>query len=472
MAEQFEGTANHAIIEIRDKGIPNIGVFTRRHFLWLAGVSTAAVSVKSFTSSAFAAESDDAFAIAQDAYIWGLPIVCIRWYFEWARQNNIPLNRFTGNPNLSVPADKAVGPCMNLLYGFAWLDVTREPLVLRVPATNDRYYSVQLIDEYSNDFAYVGRRATGTQEGKYLIVGPSWKGSVPQGLTKIESLTNRIFVFTRTLVKGDDDLPAAQEIQRQYALAPLSEYPRIPANDLYFLQTIPIPDFSTLGVQFFDQLSAALSSVRIPKEDVASLRQFRKIGIDAGAHPSQAHDGAVRAALLKAVPAANARIINADVVENVNGWSVNYKITNFIKDPLLKASANLYGPGTHVAQEALYFIAKPDEPLSGTHEYVLRFAAGALPPVNAFWSLSAYEGLEFHIIQNPINRYAIGTVTSGLKYEPDGSLEIQLQKKAPEQGTSNWLPISGGSFHLILRTYQPKPELISGDYKVPALQKV
>ena len=92
--------------------------------------------------------------------------------------------------------------------------------------------------------------------------------------------------------------------------------------------------------------------------------------------------------------------------------------------------------------------------------------------MNAFWSLSAYEGREFYLIPNPINRYAIGTVTSGLQYNPDGSLEIQLQKNAPERGTSNWLPVAGGPFHLILRTYQPQPALISGDYRPPALQKV
>ena len=121
----------------------NLSEVTRRKFLWLAGIGTASVGALSLIPPAFGADSDDPLTIAQEAYIWGLPAVCIRWYFEWARQNNIPLNRFTGNPNLSVPADKAVGPCMNLLYGFAFLEVAKEPLVLHVPETNDRYYSVQ-----------------------------------------------------------------------------------------------------------------------------------------------------------------------------------------------------------------------------------------------------------------------------------------------------------------------------------------
>jgi hypothetical protein len=452
---------------------------TRRRFISLAALGAAgAAAIQSAGHELLAraedapSASDDAFSLAQDAYIWGLPIVCIRWYFEWARENNVPLNRFTGNPYVNVPADNAVGPCMNLLYGCAWLDVSKEPLVLHVPDTGDRYYCVQLIDEFSNDFIYVGRRTTGTKAGQYLIAGPAWKGDVPAGVTKIVSPTNRLFVLTRTLVRGDDDVVAAQQIQRRYGLLPLSEHPRTPAPNLYFLQTIPIPDFSTLSLQFFDQLSAALSSLKLSDEDANQLRRFEKLGIMPGARPSQTTDVALRGALTKAVPAANQRIINAPVTAKVNGWTVNYNVVPVIRDPLLKASANLFGPGTHINLEALYFIADPALRLSGENRYTLRFAAGALPPVDAFWSLTPYEGPQFYIIPNPINRYLIGTVSSGLKYEADGSLEIQLQKDAPSQGTSNWLPIPAGPFHLILRTYQPQLALRNGEYKVPALQKV
>src|SRR3984885_1857041 len=197
----------------------NIFEINRRRFLWLAGMGTASIGAMSFARKAKAAESDDASAIAQDAYIWGFPLVLIDWYAQLARQKNITLNRFYGKQHLSRPADKIVGPNIDTLYGYGWLDLTQEPQLLHVPDTNDRYYSIQLLDAYANTFAYVGPRATGTKEGIYAIVGPNWHGALPAGVKRIDAPTNLGLAFTRTLVAGDADLPAAQAIQRGYALA-------------------------------------------------------------------------------------------------------------------------------------------------------------------------------------------------------------------------------------------------------------
>jgi hypothetical protein len=177
--------------------------------------------------------------------------------------------------------------------------------------------------------------------------------------------------------------------------------------------------------------------------------------------------------LRDSVPVAADRIRKADFSTNVNGWSTNYKVTNFIKDPLLRAAVNQYGPATHIAQEALYFGAKSNgQSLSGENKYVLKFPAGQLPPVDAFWSLTIY-GQNFFLVENRINRYSIGDRTAGLVYGSDGSLEIQVQAEPPASGISNWLPSPpSGAFQLILRTYQPRPALFNGNYKIPALQKV
>jgi hypothetical protein len=176
--------------------------------------------------------------------------------------------------------------------------------------------------------------------------------------------------------------------------------------------------------------------------------------------------------LRDAIPAADARIRKADYSTQSNGWTVNYKVTNFIKDPLLRAAVNRYGPGTHIAEEALYFGARPEGgPLSGANRYTLKFSEGGLPPVDAFWSLTLY-GADFGLVANPINRYSIGDRTAGLNHGADGSLEIQIQNQSPEQGSSNWLPAPEGPYQLVLRTYQPKPALFNGDYKLPPLQKV
>ena len=449
---------------------------TRRRFGWLAGVGAASIGAMSFPRHAAATASEDASAIAQDAYIWGFPLVLVQGYFDLARQKNVPINRFVGKQHLSRPEDKSVGPNIDTLYGYSWLDLTREPQLLHVPDANDRYYSIQLLDAYANTYAYVGRRATGTKEGTYAIVGPNWQGTLPAGVKRIDSPTNLGLAFTRTLVAGDADLPAAQAIQRRYALAPLSAYPRITPPDGLAdadLSLFPITRLSTLGLQFFDNLAAGLASAPPPADDLASVSRFARVGIEPASHPSQLQDQTILSALREAVPAADARIKKADYSTKLNGWSVNYKITNFIKDPLLRASVNQYGPAAHIAQEALYFSAKPEgQPLSGANKYVLKFSAGGLPPVDAFWSLTLYNAVDFALVENSIHRYSIGDRTAGLAYGPDGSLEIQIQNQAPGQGNSNWLPAPAGPYQLILRTYQPKPALFNGSYKLPPLQQV
>jgi hypothetical protein len=453
----------------------NLSNLTRRHFLWLAGAGTASIGAMSLSTSARAAASDEASVIAQDAYIWGSPLVMMEWYFQLARDKNVPVNRFTGKQHLAVPSDKVAGPNNDTLYGYAWLDLTKEPQLLHVPDTNDRYYSIQIQDAYANTFAYVGRRATGTKDATFALVGPNWRGTLPAGVRRIDAPTNLALAFTRTLVAGEADLPAAQAIQRQYALAPLSAYPHIaPPNELADseLNLFPIPHLNTLGTGFFDTLNAGLATAPPPAADHASVRRFAKVGILPDTHPSQLQDEKLVAVLRNAVSAADARIKKADYSTTLNGWRVNYKVTNFIKDPLLRAAVHQYGPGTHVAEEALYFSAKPQgRPLNGVDKYILKFPAHGLPPVNAFWSLTLY-GADFALVENPINRYSIGDRTAGLSYGADGSLEIQIQNQAPEQGRTNWLPAPEGPYQLILRTYQPKLELFNGSYKLPPLQKV
>jgi len=456
--------------------MPNLSELNRRRFLQLAGITTAGIGAMPFARYANAAVSDEPSAIAQDAYIWGFPLVLMQRYAGSARQKDIPLNRFLGKQHLSRPADKIVGPNIDTLYGYAWVDLTTEPQILHVPDTNDRYYSIQMVDAYANTFRYVGRRATGTKEGTYAIVGPKWQGALPTGVQRIDAPTNLVLAFTRTLVSGDADLPVAQSIQRQYALAPLSAYPRIHAAEELAdadLSLFPIPHFGNLGLEFFDNLAIGLATAPPPTDDLAYVRRFAKVGVEPASHPSKLQDQTILSALRDAVPAADDRIRKADYSTPVNGWTVNYKITNFIRDPLLRASVNRFGPAAHIAQEALYFNAKPEgQPLSGANQYVLKFSAGALPPVDAFWSLTLYNAADFALVENPINRYSIGDRTAGLVYGPDGSLEIQIQNQAPAQGNSNWLPAPEGRYQLILRTYQPKPALFNGTYKLPPLRKV
>jgi hypothetical protein len=116
-----------------------------------------------------------------------------------------------------------VGVNRDTLPTAGWLDLSKGPLVLHVPDMNDRYYSMQFTDPSKNtNFAYVGKRTTGTQAGDYLITGPGWNGSLPQGMKQISSPNNSVLLLGRVLVYSDSDLETAYSLSKQIQLTPLS----------------------------------------------------------------------------------------------------------------------------------------------------------------------------------------------------------------------------------------------------------
>ena len=118
-----------------------------------------------------------------------------------------------------------VGVNHDTLSTAGWLDLRKEPLVLHVPDMNDRYYSVQFTDPSKNtNFAYVGKRTTGTQAGDYLITGPGWKGQAPGGMKQVSSPNNSVLLLGRVLVESEGDLSTAYGLSRQIRLTPLSQW--------------------------------------------------------------------------------------------------------------------------------------------------------------------------------------------------------------------------------------------------------
>jgi hypothetical protein len=99
------------------------------------------------------------------------------------------------------------------------LDLRDGPRVLHVPDMAGRYYSVQFTAPDNTVFAYVGKRATGTDAGDYLITGPGWKGTAPSGMKQISSPVNSVFVLGRTLVYNDSDIPQAHDLAKQIQLS-------------------------------------------------------------------------------------------------------------------------------------------------------------------------------------------------------------------------------------------------------------
>jgi hypothetical protein len=370
-------------------------------------------------------------------------------------------------------------PNVDTLYTVARLVLRGGPVIVHVPAEPGRYYTLQLLDAYTNTLAYIGRRVTGTGAGDFAVTGPGWRGRIPTGVRRIRAPTPSVWLLGRTLVDGPADLPAVNAIQHQYSLSAPggARFPSIfvPQSTL---RPPPVPT----GVAFVDALDAAMAQNPPPGSDGALLRTFATAGIGPGRVVSREHlDRVAVNALIAGLRdgakqiAAYARRLKLASERLHNGWLVLPKATgNYDHNFLLRAYVAMDALGANVPAEAIYPFAFVDHalaPLSGRRRYVLHFAAGQLPPVNAFWSLTMYDRNLF-LVPNPIDRYAIGDRTRGLHKNRDGSLDIVLQRSAPRRGRTNWLPTPAGTFVLALRLYQPKPSVLQGRWPLPTITRV
>jgi len=431
-------------------------------------------SARSPSPQAESTTSQDASAIAADAYVWGLPLVVTMRMMQRAAPN-IGVNRLFLRQQLTDPTTDTV-PLSNVdtLMASAVLDLRNGPLVLTVPEIKDRYYSFQFLDMYTEAFAYIGTRTTGGEAGSWVIAPPGWDGELPPGDSLISASTPLVYLLGRFLVSGADDLPAARAVMAQVSLEPLTPGQPTPApSSLGPPPGIPM-DAASAGAAFFDELGDILA-VNPPtsEADRAALARFAAIGVGPGLHPAADGTPESRAALAKGVADGAARIVQGATSSNrsANGWDSHEQLGNYGDDFLVRASTAQFGWGANVLEEAVYLVSTKEangEAYSGVRNYVLHFPAGELPPAKAFWSLTLY-GADLFLVENPAKRYAIGDRTPGLQSNPDGSLDIYLQQSPPPGHESNWLPTPAGGFVLEMRIYLPEPAVLDGTYRLPAV---
>ncbi len=438
--------------------------------------------------------SQEQLALAIDAYVWGFSRMLYAKYLRDLRKVGAPMNRFMAMDRMASPNEGGIN--VDTLYGVAWLDLAKEPVVIEVPDSNDRYYSIMLIDVHAYNFDYIGRRVTGTKAGRFLMAGPEWQGETPAGMTLIRCPSRGVFCFLRTLIDNEADVAIANEFDRGIAISPLSAYPQGLQQSLLYGDLNPYfprahSYLDRLGDRFFDCLGDALAEDPPTRPlDIAAMQRFAALGIGPGRHPRE--EAPDRAALFaEAVKQGHEKVFAANISTTDGGWSAtNLTVDSGNNDPMVRASINRLGIGTLSPEEAIYLLPtstllKPGDPvpawlsfgpdgtpLDGSKRYVLHFAPGKLPPVDAFWSITMYDGVKFLLVANPINRYAIGDRTPGLVFGADGSLDLYIQHECPSQGPANWLPAPEGSFHMIFRAYQPREEFTSRNYWLPPLRIV
>jgi hypothetical protein len=455
------------------------------------------------------ASSDKPEDIATLAYIWGFPLVNVIRTADFTTSPNVPAGPGRGPENtfnhLRVFPDSnftdVVRTNVDTLYSIAYLDLENGPLILQIPPIADRYYSLQFIDAYSNNYLYIGSRLNDTNGGTYLISGPDWQGVVPSGMKGINAPTNEGAITIRILVNGPDDVNTVHSIQDKFLLSPLSAIESgesitnstsglsgAGSNDSKDVPVAPDPALiPTTGIKIYDEISRDMAKNSPSQNDSAVLAQFETIGIGPGMIPSTQTNETIRQALEHGITEgekiinARLRVLGADVNGwdilgmVVNGSNITNDVGNFDTDYLLRAAVAKYGLFANSPVEAVYpgtYTDSQGQNLTGANKYVIHFDKGQTPPVNAFWSLTMYNNASY-LVDNPINRYAIGDRSPGLKYNEDGSLDIYIQHDNPgPDKESNWLPAPEGEFNLNLRLYAPQDPILNGEYQYPPLQRV
>lgn len=443
---------------------------TRRALLGTAGALSFGAALP---ARLLAADDPDAGIRAAFYYAFTL--------FEFAR-NEQALARCVGAPgtlNTIVRRSQlsdwrsrnVTAPNNDTIYSSCLLDLSGGPMELAAPTVRDRYVSIAFMNAFTDNFAYVGTRATNGNGGRFWIAGPEWQGTAPDGVPVFRSSTNDVWMLARILVDGPGDLPAAEAVQQQISIsAPAGRHP--PRGF-----TVAAQPQATDAANFLAVVNELIRRSPGRKGELARAGQFAAWGIGTDQQPSPALLAEWTRFLPIGIQDLREGFLFRDLV--VNGWSYQPRgVGNFGSNDRLRALVALGGIAALGEQEAMYFHANFDAHgarLSGQNAYRWRVPPGGVP-AKAFWSLTMYDAQpdgRYYLVENPIGRYSIGDRTPDLVREPDGSTVICIQRERPEgRLAANWLPAPAGPMRLALRAYLPKDELIDRKWRVPPLEQV
>ncbi len=432
----------------------------------------------------------EAYAIAKDAYVYAYPMMLT--YTTLRKLSNfaepIPGDTF-GPPNqfhhaLAYPnADDKIVVRTNVdtLYSAATLDLKSEPQVLSVPAT-DRYFMLPMLSLWSDVFAVPGTRTTGRSTARdFLVVGPQWRGDAPAGLELIRSPTRYVWIIGRTQTNGPSDYDNVHKIQAGYKLRPLSAWgkgdytpPKGTVDPSIDMKADPPKAVEQMdAATYYGQFAELLKDNPPNQVDYPIVHRLERTGFtvgesfDLGKLPER-----IRAAFERGHADGKASVVaegNKAAGKGGKGWVYSLSGGTYGTDYLYRAAVANFGLGLNLPQDAVYPSLSndnEDRPLDGNHDYVLHFDKDKWPPVDAFWSVTAYDA-DGYFIPNAIKRQAIGD-RDKLVANADGSLDLYIQTDSPgADKENNWLPVAKAPFTLLLRMYAPREEFLEGGWEPP-----
>ena len=453
---------------------------------------------------------DYAYTLGVQAYIFSYPWVFLpNIRYAWVKGNEansqyatyMAFNRFWKSRDILTPKWRDGGsPQNDVLYNMSILDLNKEPMVLTVPDLGDRYFTFEIASATSDNFGYVGTRTTGNKAANYVIIGPDWKGKLPDGLKSIApsagyqtlgdtgnpyvvSPTNTVYMLGRTSLKGKPDLEAVHNIQDQYALTPLSLWGKPDAKlppeshdtwKPFDRKTDPLADWKTINKEM---------TANPPREHYAvMLEQFKTIGIGPGLDVTKM-DESTKKGLARAAKDGLDLVLRigdqGGTGPMYNGFSYPPKTmgsAGYFGDLITRAAIQVQkGIVSNDSAEATYLITAQDSelnPLNGANKYTVHFEPGKLPDVKAFWSITMYD-MTNNLVENKADRWAISSNLGNYQQAKDGSLTLYVQNQSPgKEKEVNWLPAPEGKFQIVFRLYYPGKEIVAQTWEPPGFVKV
>jgi hypothetical protein len=440
-----------------------------------------------------AVSEEEARAVGVDAYLYFYPLISMD--ITRKQSTNIepskaigkgPMNMFVNAPTYP-PADfrVVVRPNFDTLYSIAWLDLTKEPMIVSAPDTDGRYYLLPMLDMWTDVFASPGWRTTGTLAANFLVTPQGWRGTVPLGMTRIDAPTPIVWIIGRTKTDGPLDYDAVHKIQAGYRITPLSQWGKSPVpptaaiDPSVDMKTPPKIQVDTMPAEKYFAYAAELLKVIPPHiTDQPMIAKLKKIGFELGkSYDVQKLDPAIRKALATASQGAQQLMTwkAPSIARVANGWSMNTDTMGVYGNYYLKrAIIAQIGLGANLPEDTIFPFNlgdQSDKPLDGANKYTLHFEKGKTPPANAFWSVTLYDSEGFPVA-NPLNRFAVSSWMP-FRYKPDGSLDLYFQNDSPgADRESNWLPAPKGPFNLTMRIYAPRSEALTGKWNPPPVTRV
>jgi len=435
----------------------------------------------------------EARAIAKEAYLYANPMADNYRIFYGSFVDHAdpefkaPLNQLLNLARVYTPDDRAVQtPNSDTPYSWLGLDLRTEPFVLTVPKMDEgRYFSIQLIDLYTHNFAYIGSRTTGNEGGHFLVAGPGWNGDVPDGIQKvIRSETELVTAVYRTQLFRPEDIENVKAVQAGYKAQPLSAFLGRPAPGaappIRFIKPLTREEL-TKSPLIFRQLNFVLQFCPTHPSEQALMERFARLGIGAGkTFDWDRFPPDIQAAIGQGIADAWADFAElkkrAEKGEIGSGdiFGTREHLQNNYLYRMAGAVVGIWGNSAAEAIYPTYMVDANGQKLDGSHRYTLRFAPGQLPPVNSFWSLTMYELPESLLVANPLDRYLVNSpMLPDLVRDADGSITLYLQHDSPGKAREpNWLPAPDGPFSAVMRLYWPKPQALDGTWTMPPLERV